>query len=146
MLTAKQRKDTPEGKPHQPKLRAPVAIVSSLIALTVIHDLGHLRQGRSLAVELYVVAVLALVSTGSTLAMLIRRHPLARAAAVVVGLATVVGVGVVHVAPRRSVLSDSYTAARADILSWLIIAAMMLLGLLLALISSPGSRRLRSTF
>jgi hypothetical protein len=140
VLSASQRGVTREGHTHERRRRALVAIAFSLIALTVIHDLDHLRQGRALAVELYVVAVLALASTGSTLALLIVRHPLAETAAVVVGLATVVGVSIVHVAPPRPLLSDSYAAARADALSWVIIAAMVLVGLLLALTALPGRR------
>ncbi len=110
-----------------------------LIVLTVIHDLDHVRQGRALPSELYVVAVLALVSTGATLVLLIRRHRLSALAAVIVGLATVLGVAAVHVAPRRSLLSDSYSHADADALSWGIIILMMFAGLALAL---RGSRAL----
>ena len=44
------------------------------------------------------------------------------------GVTTVVGVGAVHVAPEWSHLADSYAAADADALSWLIILAMMIAG------------------
>ncbi|HSH59486.1 MAG TPA: hypothetical protein VK988_07570 [Acidimicrobiales bacterium] len=100
--------------------------------LTVIHDLDHLRQGRGLPSELYAVAVLALLSTTTTLVMLTRRHPLSGLAALIVGFATVFGVAAVHVAPRRSLFSDSYAAAGADAVFWGITVLMMLAGLSLA--------------
>ena len=43
-----------------------LAIVSLLGILTVIHDVDHVRQGRALPAELYVVAVAALVSIAIT--------------------------------------------------------------------------------
>lgn len=106
-------------------------ITCVLGALTLVHDLDHLRQGRGLPLELYAVAVFALLSIGSTLTLLICRHPVARQAAVAQGIATVVGVGAVHVAPQWSWFTDSYSAAHADVLSWAIILGMMLTGLVL---------------
>jgi len=63
-----------------------------------------------------------------TLTLLLRRHRLVGTAAVAQGVATVVGVGAVYVAPQWSSLIDSYSAAHADALSWAIILAMMLAG------------------
>jgi hypothetical protein len=135
-----------EGTGPDEDKRAPagtrlVAISAMLIGLTVIHDLDHVRQGRRLQAELYVVAVLALVSLTTTLVLLLRRHPMSELAAIVVGLATVLGVAAVHVAPRRSLFSDSYPAANADLLSWAIIILMMLFGVVLALESFSALRR-----
>ena len=79
------------------------------------------------------MAVLALLALTTTLMLLLRRHPMSELAAVVVGLSTVVGVAAVHIAPRRSIFSDSYSTAHADALSWAIIIRMMLLGVVLAL-------------
>ncbi|MDP9404404.1 MAG: hypothetical protein M3P85_14010 [Actinomycetota bacterium] len=121
------------------------SIATCLIVLTVIHDLDHVRQGRSLDPELYVVAVLALVSTSATLVLLRHRHPAAGLVAVGVGAATPVGVAAVHVAPRRSLFSDSYFAAGADPMSWLIIVLMMITGLALAGAGLPALRLLRGS-
>ena len=116
-----------------------LAIVSLLGVLTVVHDLDHVRQGRALPAELYVVAVAALVSITATLLVLVRYPRWARTAAVAEGVATIVGVGAVHAAPRWSTVTDSYAAADADIVSWLIILAMMFTGLLLVLVATRSS-------
>ena len=122
---------------------APAAAV--LFMLTVIHDLDHLRQGRSLHAELYGVAVVALGSTASVYALARRHHRLAPWAAVVVGAATLVGVAGVHVAPHRSFFSDPYPAAHADLVSWAIIVAMIATGVVMALIGLAALGRRRST-
>jgi hypothetical protein len=116
-----------------------VTIVSLLGVLTVVHDLDHVRQGRALPAVLYVVAVAALVSITATLVVLVRYPKWARTAAVAEGVATIVGVGAVHAAPQWSTVTDSYTAAHADIVSWLIILAMMSTGLLLVLAATRSS-------
>lgn len=116
-----------------------VTIVSLLGVLTVVHDLDHVRQGRALPPVLYVVAVAALVSITATLIVLVRYPRWARTAAVAQGVATLVGVGAVHAAPRWSTVTDSYAASDADIFSWLIILAMMFTGLLLVLVATRSS-------
>lgn len=128
-------------------------ITVALLLLTVVHDLDHVRQGRALDVELYGVAVVALTMLTMTLTLLLRRHPIARITTVAVGIATVLGVGVVHVAPRHALLSDSYSSAHADALSWAIVILMMLAGAVLAVVGAcslgsgsqegtpPGTRR-----
>lgn len=113
-----------------------VTVVSLLGVLTVVHDLDHVRQGRALPAVLYVVAIAALVSITATLLVLLRYPRWARTAAVAQGVATIVGVGAVHAAPQWSTVTDSYSAAHADIVSWAIILAMMLAGLALALIAA----------
>lgn len=117
-----------------------VAIVSLLGILTVIHDLDHVRQGRELPGELYVVAVAALVSIEVTLTILLRYPKWSRVAALAQGVATIVGVGAVHAAPQWSTVTDSYSAAHADVVSWAIIVAMMLVGLTLALAAARSDR------
>ncbi len=116
-----------------------LAIVSLLGILTVIHDLDHVRQGRALPAELYVVAVAALASIAVTLTVLLRYPKWARTVAIAQGLATIVGVGAVHAAPQWSTITDSYAAAQADIVSWAIILAMMLAGLALTLEATVGA-------
>ncbi|MEA2900602.1 MAG: hypothetical protein QOH36_489 [Actinomycetota bacterium] len=119
--------------------RCLVAVTVGLAVLTMFHDVDHVRQGRGLPVELYFVAVFALVSIGVTLTVLLRRHPVAAPVAFVQGVATIVGVAAVHVAPQWSSVTDSYGAAHADLLSWAIIAAMMTAGLTLALVATTST-------
>ncbi len=129
------------GELSLPTRRRLVAVVGLLGVLTVVHDLDHVRQGRALPAVLYGVAVAALVSITATLVVL-RRYPRwARAAAVAQGATTIVGVGAVHVAPRWSTVSDPYAAAGADIVSWLIIVAMMSAGLVLVVVAMAGGTR-----
>lgn len=87
---------------------------------------------------LYLVAVGAVVSIATTLVVLVRYRAWSRPVAMAQGVTTVVGVGAVHVAPEWSHLADSYAAADADALSWLIILAMMLAGLALTIVAAQG--------
>lgn len=110
-----------------------VVITVVLVGLTVLHDLDHLRQGRVFPAVLYLVAVAALASLAATLTVVLRYPRWARLAAVAQGVATVLGVGAVHVAPNWSPFTDSYGSAGADTTSWAIIIAMMVAGCALAL-------------
>ena len=121
--------------------RRAIPLVCTLAVLTVVHDLDHVRQGRSLPAVLYVVAAGALVSLGMTLTVLLRRPRWARAAAGAQGVATVVGVGAVHALPEWSRYADSYPAAGADALSWAIVLAMMAAGLALVVVALGRPRR-----
>lgn len=133
-----------EAAGHSRGERALVGITAALFVLTVLHDLDHVRQARALDRELYVVAIAAMTMLTVTLVLLLRRHVLAELAAMTVGIATVLGVALVHVAPARSFFSDSYSAAHADALSWLIIILMMLGGISMALVSLRTARRLQA--
>lgn len=117
-----------------------LAVTCILGILTLVHDADHVRQGRALPRELYGVAVIATLMIGTTLTLLWRRHRLARQAVLVLGVATILGVGAIHVAPQWSSLTDSYSAAHVDALSWAIIVAMMLTALALAVTArmAPG--------
>ncbi len=112
-----------------------VVITALLGILTLGHDVDHVRQGRWLPFVLYLVALAALVSIAITLVVLVRYPTWSRTVAMAQGVATVVGVGAVHVAPQWSHLTDSYAAANADALSWVIILAMMLSGLVLIIVA-----------
>jgi len=116
-----------------------VVVTCLLGVLTVVHDLDHLRQGRSLPVVLYVVAIAAPTSIGMTLTVLVRYPQWSRPAAPAQGVATVVGVGAVHAGPEWAGVTDSYSAAHADGISWIIIVAMMLAGLTLVIMATGPS-------
>ena len=116
-----------------------LTITIALAILTVVHDLDHVRQARGLPFELYGLAVLALVTIGVTLTLLLQRRRLAATVAVAQGVVTVVGVAAIHVAPSWSSLTDPYSAAHADALSWAIILTMMLLAAALALTGASSA-------
>lgn len=138
MLGVDRLASTPRSELFTTTHRRLVGITALLGILTVGHDLNHVRQGRGLPFVLYLVAVGALVSTATTLVVLVRYRAWSGPVAMAQGITTVVGVGVVHVAPEWSKLGDSYAAAGADTLSWLIILAMMLAGLALAIVAATN--------
>ncbi|MGI8775160.1 MAG: hypothetical protein ACR2KQ_09165 [Actinomycetota bacterium] len=112
----------------------------------MIHVLDHLRQGRSVGVELNVVGVVSVVATVIALVLAVQGHPLAKPAAILLGVGTFVGLLAVHVAPTWWVLSDSYGDAGVDALSWLIVIAMIVAAAVLAIqawsvrLESAGTR------
>jgi uncharacterized membrane protein YedE/YeeE len=112
-----------------------------LVVLIVIHDLDHVRQGRALGSELFGVGAVALITAIASLVLAARAHRLAPAAAVVVGFGNVVGIVLVHVAPHWGRFSDPYAAAHVDWLSWAIIFAMMLVGLVLGMTGVSALRQ-----
>ena len=139
MLGVDRLASTARSEPFTTTRRRLVGITALLGILTVGHDVDHVRQGRGLPFVLYLVAVGALVSIATTLIVLVRYRAWSRPVAMAQGITTVVGVGVVHVAPEWSKLADSYAAAGADTLSWLIILAMMLAGLALTIVAANQS-------
>lgn len=123
---------------HTTTQRRLIVITALLGILTLGHDVDHVRQGRALPFVLYVVGVGAPVSIATTLVVLIRYPAWSRPVAMAQGITTVVGVGAVHVAPEWSHFADSYAAANADALSWVIILAMMVAGLALTIVPTQA--------
>ena len=113
-----------------------------LVFMIVVHDLDHIRQGRTLKSELYGVGAIAMVTAIISLVLATRDHRLAPAAAVIIGFGNVVGIALVHVAPHWGPLSDPYGAAHVDWFSWAVIFAMMLVGLTLGMTGLRALRRL----
>lgn len=139
MLGVDRLASTARSEPLTPTQRRLVGITALLGILTVVHDVDHVRQGRGLPFVLYLVAVGALISIATTLVVLVRYRAWSRPVAMAQGITTVVGVGVVHVAPEWSTLADSYAAAGVDALSWLIILAMMLAGVALTIVAASAN-------
>ena len=138
MLGVDRLASTAWSEPFTTTQRRLVGICALLGILTVGHDVDHVRQGRGLPFVLYLVAVGALVSIATTLVVLVRYRAWSRPVAMAQGITTVVGVGVVHVAPEWSKLADSYAAAGVDALSWLIILAMILAGFALTIVAASA--------
>jgi hypothetical protein len=111
-----------------------------LLGLTLIHDVDHVRQGRALGLELYMVGLAAVAASLTVLWLAFARSNLTQFAAASLGLGTIVGVLAVHVTPPWWPLSDSYGAAGVDLISWVIVIAMMLAGATLSAVSLSAMR------
>jgi hypothetical protein len=105
----------------------------AFLATIVLHDLDHLRQGRSIEPLVVALGVISDVAILTMVALVIRRHRLAPLAATLVGFANVFGFIAVHAVPDWGPLSDGYPDLPVDALSWAIVflpmAAALWLGL-----------------
>ena len=114
-------------------LRSPLARATLAVVVTqVLHDLDHVRQGRSASTEVAVAAALAWVATIVLVVLVVRRHRQAGLYAAVFGATIAIGFVLVHGLPRWSALSDSYGDANVDALSWVLAAIPFAAGLVLA--------------
>jgi hypothetical protein len=121
--------------------RALVLATGGLLALTVLHDLDHLRQGRDLPLGLQLIGAFGtLGATGLFLWSLWNAKTSARVA-VAFGLMTSLGLLVIHVLPRWSRISDPYGEAGVDALSWLSLVAFMISGVVLSVVAYRLVRR-----
>jgi hypothetical protein len=104
----------------------------TVVAVQILHDLDHVRQGRPASAEVSVLAVLAWVATITLVVLVARRHRLAPLYAATFGVTVALGFVLVHLLPHWSALSDSYDDANVDALSWLLAVLPVAAGLLLA--------------
>jgi hypothetical protein len=104
----------------------------AVVAAQLLHDLDHVRQGRSASAEVSVLAVLAWVATIVLVVLVAGRHRLAALYAATFGATFALGFLLVHVLPHWSAFSDSYGDADVDALSWLLAGLPLAAGLLLA--------------
>jgi hypothetical protein len=115
----------------------------ALLAAVVLHDLDHVRQGRSIEPLVVAIGVIGDIAVITMVALAIRDSRWAPHAAVVVGFGNVLGFIAVHVLPDWGPLSDGYPDLSIDGLSWAIVyipmAAALWLGVsgLLGLRSAP---------
>jgi hypothetical protein len=100
-----------------------------LVALAVLHDLDHLRQGRDEPAQIVALAITGWIATAVLLFLIARRHRYAAPFAAALGLSQAAGFVAVHVLPHWSAFSDSYGDAGVDALSW----ALAILPILAAL-------------
>lgn len=105
----------------------------ALLATVILHDLDHLRQGRSIEPLVVGLGVISDIATITMVALVIRGHRLAPLAATVVGFVTFFGFIVVHVIPDWGPLSDGYPDLAVDGLSWAIVFVPMAAALWLGL-------------
>jgi hypothetical protein len=112
----------------------------ALLAVLILHDLDHLRQGRSIEPLVVAIGVIGDLATITMVALVIRRHALAPLAATMVGFANFFGFIAVHVVPDWGPLSQGYPDLPVDGLSWAIVFIPMAAALWLGLM---GLARLR---
>lgn len=89
-----------------------------LIVAHVVHDLDHLRQGRSIEAPVLVLGGLAYVIVLAELVLVLRHHAAAPLGAIAVGVATAIGFLAVHVVPDWGPFADGYPGAQVDLASW----------------------------
>lgn len=121
----------------RPLLWASLALFASI----VLHDLDHLRQGRSIEPLVVAIGIIGDIAIIATVALVIKGHRLAPLAATVVGFANFLGFIAVHVVPDWGPLSDGYPGLPVDALSWAIVFIPMAAGLWLGLVGLSGLRR-----
>ncbi len=93
----------------------------ALLAVIVLHDLDHLRQGREIEPLVVGIGLIGDVTTLTMVALVIRRHRLAPLAATGVGFANFFGFIGVHVVPDWGPLSDGYPDLPVDTVSWVMV-------------------------
>ena len=105
----------------------------ALLTAVILHDLDHIRQGRSVEPLVVAIGVVGDIAVITMVALAIRGHRLAPLSAVVIGFANVVGFLAVHVVPDWGPLADGYPGLGADGVSWAIVfipmAAALWLGI-----------------
>ncbi|MGH2740371.1 MAG: hypothetical protein ACRDH6_07835 [Actinomycetota bacterium] len=113
-----------------------------LLALLVAHDLDHVfnQAPRDLAVQVIATGLVGITATIVVLVLALRRQALAAPASVLVGFGNAVGFTAVHLAPHWSAFSDPYPTLDLNPLSWLLIAAPMVAGIIVGV---QGLRALR---
>jgi len=92
-----------------------------LIVAQALHDLDHVRQGRSIEAPVLFLGGIAYVAAFAVLFLVLRRNRAAPAAAVLVGFGTAVGFVAVHVVPDWGPLADGYPEAGVDAGSWAVV-------------------------
>ena len=120
--------------------RALVLAAGALLALTVLHDLDHMRQGRSLPLALNLIGAFGTLGAFGLFAWTLRRgDENVRRVAGAFGLMTALGLVIIHVLPEWSVISDPYGKAGVDLLSWASLVAFIAGGVVLAVVGYRGS-------
>lgn len=116
--------------------RALVVAAGTLLALTVLHDLDHVRQGRSLPLALNAIGAFGTLGAAALLLWTLRRSDeKVRRAAGAFGVATALGLVIIHVLPHWSAISDPYGEAGVDWLSWISLATFIAGGVVLAMVA-----------
>jgi hypothetical protein len=116
----KSRGAGPESLASAPVLRyAALAFLAGFLA----HNADHFRRGLSvLTPEVLWAGSVSGILTLAAIALTLRGHRHAPLVAVTVGFGMAIGVSIVHLLPRWSVLSDSLPDGNVDPVTWLAVA------------------------
>ncbi len=106
-----------------------------VLAVNVLHDLDHVRQGTAAPTEVVVTAVLGWIATIVLLVLVFRGSDLAAPYAAAFGLALAAGFVLVHLLPRWSAFSAPYPDQDVDALSWALAVLPVLAGLYLSAVA-----------
>ncbi len=113
----------------------------ALLAAFVLHDLDHLRQGRSVEAPVTGIGILGDLSAIALVVLAMRGSRLAPPGAVLLGFGTVLGFVLVHAIPDWGPLSDGYPGLPVDGLSWSLAFVPMAAAIWLA---ATGAKALRA--
>jgi hypothetical protein len=114
-----------------------------LLAAVVLHDLDHIRQGRTVEPLVIAIGVIGDIAVITMVALAIRGNRWAPLAAVLIGFANVLGFIAVHVIPDWGPLSDGYPDLPVDGVSWAIVFVPMAAALWLGVTGLLGLRTAR---
>jgi hypothetical protein len=116
----------------------------ALLGAVILHDLDHLRQGRSIEGPVIGIGVIGDIAVITLVALAIRGSRWAPHAAVLVGFANFFGFIAVHVLPDWGPLSDGYPKLGVDTLSWIAVALPMAAGAVAGSVGLSILRRRRA--
>lgn len=102
-----------------------VALSGAVLALTLLHDADHMRQGRDLPTTLNVIGIVAPLLALAVLIGVARGWRGGTIAATGFGFLTALGLIAIHVLPSWSAISDPYGEANVDAASWLSLIALI---------------------
>lgn len=105
----------------------------ALLATVVLHDLDHIRQGRSVEPMVVALGVLGDIAAITAVTLAIRGSSWAPLAGILVGFGTMLGFVAVHVIPDWGPLADGYPGLGIDAVSWVAVAIPMAASLWLGL-------------
>ncbi len=108
-----------------------------LLVLLAGHTADHAfnQPPRHYGLALTAPGIAGFVVTALALAMALRRSALAAPVSVAVGLSTIAGFALIHLAPSWGVFSDPYSAFSPNAVSWALVAAPMAAAALLTLVA-----------
>jgi hypothetical protein len=116
----------------------------ALLAAVVLHDLDHVRQGRTIEGPVVGIGVLGDIAAITAVVLALRASRWAPHAAVLVGFGTFLGFIAVHVVPDWGPLADGYPGLRVDALSWVAVAVPMTAAAVLGFVGLARLRDARS--
>ena len=117
-----------------------------VLAVSVIHDLDHARQGTSATSEVVATAIVGWIATIVLLVLVFRGSELAAPYAAAFGFTLAAGFVLVHFLPRWSAFSAPYPDQDVDALSWVLAVLPVAAGLYLSAVAlrcMSKNRRIR---